>query len=88
MPRIPILKTTKNNQKVDTSLRDSSGNIRPEQKQAMSQLIGIGSKAAKPYSDTIRRIFKTSFSGTAKKSIMQNVTSHKKRLEEAMKGNF
>jgi len=56
MPKIPRLSTKK---KVDTSLRDKDGNIRPEQKEAMKQIIKIGGEAVKPYVNTLKRIFKS-----------------------------
>ena len=86
-PKIPRLSTRK---KVDTSLRDAKGNVRPEQKKAMKRLTSIGKSAAKPYIDTAKRIFKKS---TAKKkeSVNDKIKTyksaqeeHKRRLEEAM----
>jgi len=95
MPRIPRLSTTKRKlpnipaKKADTSLRDAEGNVRPEQKEAMKQLLRLGGKAAKPYVDTLKRIFKKSFVPPKKKSsTIENIKSHKQRLQDAIDGKF
>lgn len=78
MPRIP--KRFSRKPKVNTSLRDSKGNIRPEQKEAFNKILGFGKRKLKPVTDaatkavggkasvqTLKSTFRTIANSTGKK---------------------